>query len=136
MTPRPRDILLLGTHVRRMGWRGQATLPAAWRGYFYAAGPPRLALTIGFSPCLILLRVEEARRRVPRAFRKMLREVTVDAQGRFTVPPDLRAILHLGRNVVLVGCVDVAELWAEHAWNEYQRDPSSGPEAAAGELGL
>lgn len=38
-------------------------------------------------------------------------EVTVDAQGRFVVPPNLRAMVGLERDVVLMSVAERLELW-------------------------
>ena len=38
-------------------------------------------------------------------------EVTVDAQGRFVVPPNLRALAGLDRDVVLMSMAERLELW-------------------------
>jgi MraZ protein len=66
-------------------------------------------------------RVEERLRRIPmgdkdgrrfaRAFLMDAQRVTVDAQGRVTIPPALLGRAGLGKEAVLLGQVDRIEIW-------------------------
>lgn len=60
-------------------------------------------------------------------------------QGRITIPPDLREIAGLKKDVVLVGELKMFEIWDRENWEEeFQRAMGSFPEAsqALSELGL
>lgn len=60
-------------------------------------------------------------------------------QGRITIPPDLREIAGLDKEVVLVGELKLFEIWDRQSWEEeFQRARSSFPEAsqALSELGI
>ncbi len=45
-------------------------------------------------------------------------EVTPDAQGRIVLPKELISYAEIQRNVVVVGCYDCAEIWAEESYNK------------------
>ncbi|MDB9822714.1 division/cell wall cluster transcriptional repressor MraZ [Deltaproteobacteria bacterium] len=60
-------------------------------------------------------------------------------QGRITLPPDLREIAGLKKEVVLVGELKLFEIWDRESWEqEFQRAMGSFPEAsqALSELGI
>lgn len=46
-------------------------------------------------------------------------DVSLDTQGRFVIPPYLRAFAGLEREAVLVGVYNRLEIWSTAAWNEY-----------------
>lgn len=49
-------------------------------------------------------------------------ETKVDGQGRMLIPPQLRELLGLEREVVLVGVQDRLELWSKDAWDAFCRE--------------
>ena len=60
-------------------------------------------------------------------------------QGRITIPPDLREIAGLKKEVVLVGELKLFEIWDREKWEgEFQRAMESFPEVsqALSELGI
>ncbi|MBW1805579.1 MAG: division/cell wall cluster transcriptional repressor MraZ [Deltaproteobacteria bacterium] len=60
-------------------------------------------------------------------------------QGRITIPPDLREIAGLNKDVVLVGELKLFEIWDRDKWeDEFQRAMESFPEASQSlsELGI
>jgi MraZ protein len=44
-----------------------------------------------------------------------------DAQGRITLPGDLRRYANLSRECVVIGAVDYLEIWDAEAWLAYQQ---------------
>lgn len=52
-------------------------------------------------------------------------DVRVDNQGRMPVPPQLRSLAGLNRDVLLVGMRDHLELWDKDAWDAFQRERGS-----------
>lgn len=56
-----------------------------------------------------------------RRFQRLLignsREVSMDGNGRFLIPPELREYAELEKSVVLVGQRHRFELWSESNWN-------------------
>lgn len=60
-------------------------------------------------------------------------------QGRITIPPDLREIAGLKKDVVLVGELNMFEIWDRERWEtEFQRAMENFPEASQSlsELGI
>jgi MraZ protein len=53
-----------------------------------------------------------------RTFYAHAAEVNPDQQGRIVVPPVLRAYAGLGRDAVIIGAHDRAEIWDKARWNE------------------
>ena len=58
-------------------------------------------------------------------------------QGRITIPPDLREISGLKKEVVLVGGLKLFEIWDRERWEEeFERAKRSFPEVSQGLHGL
>jgi MraZ protein len=62
-------------------------------------------------------------------------EIDVDALGRMLVPEYLIERAKLGRNVVIVGVRDRAEIWDETRWNAYRGEIEKKADALAEKLG-
>lgn len=45
-------------------------------------------------------------------------EVTPDSQGRVVISPALKRFAGIEKNVVIVGCGNIAEIWAGEKWEE------------------
>jgi MraZ protein len=118
----------LGTDTYAIDHKGRIAIPATLR-----RGDPRkktlttFVLARGFDGCLALYsppeweRVEERLRRIPmggrkgrafvRAFLLNVVKVSVDAQGRITIPPALMSLAGLGKEAVLQGVLNRIEIW-------------------------
>lgn len=117
-----------GTEQHSIDHKGRIAIPAAMRRA-EGRNPPikDFVLVAGFEGCLVLYgpreweRVERRLRRIPigdlrgraflRSFLKDAAKVTVDAQGRITLPPALLTRAGLGRDAVLHGQLDRIEIW-------------------------
>lgn len=62
-------------------------------------------------------------------------EIDVDALGRMLIPEYLIERAKLGRNVVIVGVRDRAEIWDEDRWNAYRVEIEKKADALAEKLG-
>ena len=49
-------------------------------------------------------------------------QVTPDSQGRIILPTELVKYADIERNVVIVGCCDYAEIWAEASYDKLKED--------------
>lgn len=49
-------------------------------------------------------------------------EVTPDSHGRVVLPKDLVSFAEIDKNVVVVGCYDYAELWAEESYERLKAE--------------
>ena len=54
--------------------------------------------------------------RIIRFFESESSECVLDKQGRVLLPPALRAVLGLQRDVVLIGMIDRVEIWDKEIW--------------------
>ena len=115
-----------GTETYAIDHKGRLSVPAAMRR---AGRKPidRFLLVAGFEGCLALYtedqwqRIEDKLQQLPmggkkaRAFTRALlmdaSRVTVDAQGRITIPPALMSRAGLGKEAVLLGQVGRIEIW-------------------------
>ena len=122
--------------------KGRLTLPARIRD---GLGQTFVA-TKGLDSCLFLFPQAEwegfemRARALPvtnsdaRAYVRLLfagaSECRVDAQGRVLLPAALREYAALGREGLVIGVLNRAEVWAPEAWERYRADT----ESASGEI--
>ncbi len=140
-----------GTETHAIDHKGRVSVPAAMRrGAKRGATVGAFILVAGFEGCLALYtteewrRVEERLRRIPmgnsrgRAFARALLlnadKVTVDAQGRITLPPALMERAGLGKDAVLLGQVDRIEIWNPERLKAVVDDPLRNMETLADEV--
>jgi MraZ protein len=84
-----------------------------------------------------LTRIGDARaRELSRSVFSTAFEVQLDGQGRLLVPPQLRALVGLGSDVVVVGLIDHVELWPPESWADYSAAMNDPAEFAARLAGL
>lgn len=50
----------------------------------------------------------------------------IDKQGRISVPQHLRELAGIDRDVVVIGALDHAEIWAPQRWDEQQQQVEEG----------
>jgi MraZ protein len=117
-----------GTNTYAIDHKGRLSVPASLRRPASGRKPIQtFILVAGFEGCLALYapedwaRVEERLRRLPmggrkarsftRAFLMDATQVSVDAQGRVTIPPALMSRAGLGKDATLHGVGDHIEIW-------------------------
>ena len=117
-----------GTETYAIDHKGRISVPANMRRAASGKHPVRSFMLVpGFEGCLALYtedqwkRVEERLRQLPmgghkarsfaRAFLMHAHRVTVDAQGRVTIPPALIGRAGLDKEAILLGQVDRIEVW-------------------------
>ncbi|HVF12928.1 MAG TPA: division/cell wall cluster transcriptional repressor MraZ [Actinomycetota bacterium] len=124
--------MLLGEFRHSLDAKGRVFLPSRWREEL-ATG---VVVTKGLEGCLLVMtkqrfsEVAERLHELPlnrktnrdysRLFFSGASEERVDSQGRMSIPPALREFGGLGKEVVLVGVSDRAEIWDRATWSEYQ----------------
>jgi len=131
--------LFTGEHERLLDEKGRLSLPPLFRRHLIETA----FLTRSSSePCLYLFSQDEVQRvadRLKEAVRSgevtpnaqrrwaaSITEVKTDSQGRLAIPPKLRDVANLEREVVLIGVVDRAEIWNAQAWSSVERASDDG----------
>ena len=136
-----------GTDTYSIDDKGRLAIPAQARRS--AGKSPTFLLVPGFEGCLALYSdaqwavVEERLRQLPgkrvdRAFKRALlmhaRRVTVDAQGRITIPSTLVGRAGLGKEAVLLGQGTHLEIWNPERLQAVLGEAESGFEQSAEEV--
>jgi MraZ protein len=122
---------LLGTHEYQLDPKGRVSLPARFREAF-AEGA---FLTLGQDRCLYVFPRAEwdrvradidalplsdtASRAYQRAFLGQSGEVKLDAQGRVTIPPKLRELAGIRKEVSVLGLGGRMEIWDRDTYERY-----------------
>ncbi|MGH2719917.1 MAG: division/cell wall cluster transcriptional repressor MraZ [Actinomycetota bacterium] len=138
--------MLLGEFRHTLDAKGRVFLPARWREEL----GEKVVLTLGLDGCLYLMTTEsfkemaerfqrwphedERARRYTRLFFAKASEETVDAQGRITIPAPLRQAAGLGKELVLTGAADRAEVWDRSSYDSYSGEAQERYEELAKEL--
>jgi MraZ protein len=140
-----------GTETYSIDHKGRLGVPASMRRVPGRKQPiDTFYLVAGFEGCLALFspedwqRVEDRLRRVPmgdrrgrafaRAFLMDACKVTVDTQGRVTIPPALMHRAALGKEAVLHGQVDRIEIWNPERLKQVVSETDGRLEALADEV--
>ena len=131
--------MFTGEHERLLDDKGRLSLPPLFRRHLVETA--FLARSTS-QPCLFMFPQEEITRVAERLKEKVqagevssnaqrrwaasITEVKTDAQGRLAIPPKLRELAGLDREVVLIGVVDRAEIWDAEAWAAVEQDSEEG----------
>ena len=126
--------MFTGEHERLLDEKGRLSLPPVFRRQLVESA---FLARSDSAPCLLMLSPVEILRVADRLKERVLNgEVSVDQQrrwgacitevktdslGRLAIPPKLRQLGGLEREVVLIGVIDRAEIWDADAWAEVER---------------
>jgi MraZ protein len=127
--------------------KGRITVPSEWRS---EAHEKRLHVVKSSSGCLKVYPVSflsramerlaqapfnDPKRKKLEQFAKNVQAVECDAQGRIMVKPHLRQAAGLGREAVLLGCMNHFEIWDRKSWSA-KGGADASFEDVASEVGL
>lgn len=140
--------MLLGYSERTIDAKGRMILPRAYRRELEDG----LVVTKGLDNCLLLFpmnewesvvgKIEEMpagreeTRRFSRLFFSNASRLMPDAQGRILIPPHLREMAGLQKDVVVVGLSNKAEVWNPDRWAVYSGESAGSYEQAASDIGV
>jgi MraZ protein len=130
--------MFLGEHCRTIDNKGRIFIPAKFREDLIKG----IVISKGFDEkCLFLFsmegwkRLEEkmmANRIAERStqcfsrwFFSSASEETMDQQGRIRIPQSLIEYAEIKKDVVMVGVLERAEIWAKENWNKYYKKADS-----------
>jgi MraZ protein len=127
--------------------KGRTVMPTRFRDQIVNEAQGKLVVTLGLEKCLQIYpqpaweHVERALMELPtlipqsqllqRLIVGYATELELDGHFRFLLPPELRSVAKLERQVMLVGQGNRIELWDETRWNEQLERWSSGELAVA-----
>ena len=122
-----------GVTTLNLDAKGRMAIPTRHRDRLRECCASKLVITVDKDRCLLLYPEPEwavierkldalpsfnkAARMLQRLYIGHAHEVEMDAQGRISVPPELREFAGLDKRVALVGQGKKLELWDEQLWN-------------------
>ena len=123
--------MFLGTHTPRLDEKGRLIMPAKFREQLEEG----VVVTRGQERCLYVFpvaefaRIADQLRQAPvtskqardylRVFLSGASDESVDRQGRFTIPANLRTYAGLTRDCAVIGAGQRIEIWEAQAWETY-----------------
>lgn len=132
-TERERVRMFLGTYEHTVDEKGRVIMPARFRSRLEEGA----VMVFWFEECLAVFPRQEfdklmakmealpegsrERRQMARVLFGNAGEAVPDRQGRLTIPPRLRQMAGLDREVVVVGVMNRVEIWDRERWEESMR---------------
>ncbi|MCK5132981.1 MAG: division/cell wall cluster transcriptional repressor MraZ [Candidatus Sabulitectum sp.] len=138
----------IGTHRHTLDDKGRVSVPAQFRRQLTAED---LYLNVGMEGCLVLYpserwqELEEKLLSLPRnretrffvrSLAQNLRAVSVDSQGRISIPVELAEKAGITSDVMFLGKFDTMELWQPERYNSYINEAGFSCEEIAEGLDL
>lgn len=131
-----------GSYTYSVDDKGRVNLPAKLRKYVSPEVNDTFVITRGFERCLFVYPIDEwnkleqnlrnlssynqDHRRFVRALLELASESQLDAQGRLSIPQELREYASIRSEVRVIGTLDKIELWDPAVYEEYkQAQPDS-----------
>jgi len=142
--------MFAGSFDCRMDRQGRVAIPSAFRRKiedsgdsfiltFFddaIAGYPRGTWLSLEKQVLSLPAFSKKARSLSRVLASRAHESRLDTQGRILVPPALRRLAGLDRDVVVIGAMDRFEIWPRGKWSAFANEAEALLDAASTELGL
>lgn len=138
-----------GTHVHTLDDKGRVSVPAAFRRQLTGE---ELYLNLGMDGCLViypaekwervrrsldgLSRSQSRQRYFLRRFARFLHPVTIDGQGRISIPSELLRQAGISSEIVFLGQFDSIELWSTERFAAYSEEEQYSYEEAAEALDI
>ena len=140
--------MLVGSSERTVDSKGRIIVPREFRRDFEGG----LMVTKGLDNCLLLYpmkeweklveRIEEmpsgseATRRFTRLFFADASHLIPDGQGRVLIPPRLREMVGITKEIFVVGLANKAEVWDPGKWSSYRQESEGQYEQSASDIGV
>lgn len=138
-----------GRHVHTLDDKGRVSVPAQFRRQLPKEG---LYIGKGMEGSLILYPPEKwekvrdglsslsrnsrRNRDIIREFSQFIRPVSIDGQGRISIPADLIEIAGMDHEVVFLGMLDSIEIWAVQRYSRRSGEQMSSLEEAIEEIDI
>ena len=131
---------MIGNFNHNIDAKGRVIIPAKLRDSLGR----QFVMTIGFEDCIYLYSLEEwdklaeklralgnktdLARQIKRLFQANACDSEFDSQGRTLIPQSFREELDLGKEVVIVGNGEKAEIWSKENWKKTFNKPEFSKE--------
>ncbi len=140
--------MFAGSFECRMDRQGRVAIPPAFRRRLEEAGDsfvltffdeaiagyPRETWLSLEKQVLSLPAFSRKARALSRVLASRAHESRLDSQGRILVPPALRRLAALDRDVVVIGAMDRFEIWPRSRWQTFAHEAEALLDAASSEL--
>ncbi len=139
--------MFLGEYTHALDDKGRLAIPTKFR----AALKQGAVVTRGLDNALVVYGMDEWKelatklahlpisQQNSRAFARLMlagaMDVSLDKQGRISIPEYLRQYAGMKKNVVVAGLYNRLELWDTSAWNAYKKKTESASSKIAEQLG-
>jgi len=144
--------MFVGTYSHSIDDKGRIAIPRDFRELLPPSGPGEVQVvvtkSVGGAPSLdvytphewatfegrlrALPQFQERTRQLKRLYLAPARRLTLDAQGRILLPPDLRTWISLSKEAVFTGDLEKFLVWSREGWDE---QAAADAEARAGSVG-
>ena len=127
--------MFYGEYSHSIDRKGRLIFPARFREVCKERGIEKFFITRGLDKCLFMFSEEEWRmqekkfktmsftneeaRKFNRLFFSSAVEVLPDKQGRFIIPPKLKAHANIQRDTTLIGISNTIEIWDSKEWDDF-----------------
>ena len=142
--------MFAGSFAGRMDRQGRVAIPAAFRRPLEDAGDsfvltffddaiagyPRGTWLSLQKQVLALPAFSKKARSLSRVLASRAHESRLDSQGRILIPPALRRLAGIERDIVVIGAMDRFEIWPAQKWNTFASEAEALLDAASSELGF
>lgn len=124
--------VVVGTFQRRLDAWGRLTLPTKWRAALAPTSASQVVMIVKSESCLALvsesycqamleagMSLAAGGEDINSALRCMLANIELaglDDRGRIKIPAEFRRAAGLERDVVLLGCLNLGEVWNADRW--------------------
>lgn len=127
--------------------KGRVAIPAKMRAALSPDAQQTFTLTKGFEKCMYLYPLDEWRiqedklarlnsydresRLLVRMMLMWAEEITLDGQGRVSIPRTLSDYAGLGDRALIIGAIDRIEIWDPVVFEDYLNEAATNPEELA-----
>lgn len=132
--------MFVGEYSHGLDEKGRMIMPAPYRRVLEEKGIKKVIITCGVGNCLVVyppdewLRLLEKIKDIPTAkkeVRNFIRkfcadamECSIDEQGRLNIPPRLRKLANLTKEIVIIGLIEKMEIWDKDLWAQHYKSIS------------
>lgn len=144
--------MFVGEYSHSLDEKGRMIMPASFRRVLEEKGIKKIIITSGVGNCLvgyppdewvrILDKIKDnptAKKEVRDFIRKFCAdamECGIDEQGRLNIPPKLRELANLSKEIIIIGLIEKMEIWNKEVWTQKYKVISETYEANVENLDL